>query len=110
MGCLCRCNEANEQLYFRIRLDRRRFEAAHLKYALLMTQRRYATIPATQIPMQTEFNETLKTFTPLFYEAFTQKYSGMYVNMYVSVFLYPCKFSTVYVLKPFRPQVHVSRM
>ena len=74
-----RCIEADEQLYFRIRLDRRRFEAAHLKYALLMTQKRYATIPATGIPMQTELSETLQTFTPLYYEAFTQKYSGMYM-------------------------------
>ena len=39
-----RCIEADEQLYFRIRLDRRRFEVAHLKYALLKTQKRYATI------------------------------------------------------------------
>ena len=72
----CRC--ADKQLYSRIRLDRRRFETAHLKYALLVMEKRHENIK-THIPMQTDLSETLQAFTPLFYEAFTKKYSGMYI-------------------------------
>ena len=73
-----RC-KADEQLNFRIRLDRRRFELAHRKYALLMTKKCYAAIAATRLPMQTELSETLQAFTPLYYKVFTQKYSGIYM-------------------------------
>ena len=55
---------ADKQLYSRIRLDRRRFETAHLKYALLMMQKRHENIK-THIPMQTDLSETLQAFTPL---------------------------------------------
>ena len=63
-------------LHHRIRLDRRRFESAHLKYAVLATQNRYPHITADLIPMHTDIASTLENFAPLFYTALTQTYSG----------------------------------
>lgn len=77
---LFRHTEAIEQHCSFMRLDHRRLELAHLKYALLMTQKRYARVATTlptRIPMHTDLAETLEVYTPLYYKAFTQKYSGM---------------------------------
>ena len=60
----------------RIRLDRRCLEVAHLKYAVLATQKCYPDIAATPIPMHTNIADTLKEFTPQYYDAFQQTYSG----------------------------------
>ena len=72
---ICRNN-----LHYRIKLDRRRFEAAHLKYALLMTQSQYPHIDES-ISVSTEVYESIKRVTPKFYTSFCMKYSGKYSNM-----------------------------
>ena len=69
----------------RIRLDRRRLETAHLKYAMLKTQSRYGATLSSSIPMQTDFCKTLEKFTPLYYEAFTSKYAGVCKILLLSV-------------------------
>ncbi len=70
------CVDDGDQLHYRIRLDRRRFETAHLKYAVLMTHRRYPMIATCPIAMTTDVTDTLQKFTPIFYEAFCQRYAG----------------------------------
>ena len=57
----------------RMKLDRR-FEAAHLRYAMLTIMGTYENIKA--IAMHTDVYESLKAFTPDFYECFTKKFAG----------------------------------
>lgn len=64
-----------KQLQERLKLDRRRFEAAHLKYAVLMVSSRYPEIDKP-VTMYSDLQRTLKLFTPNFYKAFETKYSG----------------------------------
>jgi hypothetical protein len=65
-----------KNLLSRIRLDRRRFESGHLKYAMLMTVGRYQQISGVPITMSSDVTDMLEKFTPKFYDAFTTKYSG----------------------------------
>ena len=65
-----------DQLQYRIRLDRRRFEEAHLKYAMLKIRARYPAIATGPLPISTNIFHTLEKFTPAFYEAFSHRYSG----------------------------------
>ena len=64
------------------RLDRRQFETAHLKYAVLMTQARYPTVNTIHCPiaMTADVSDMLQKFIPIFYEAFSTRYSGKDVN------------------------------
>ena len=55
-----------------MKLDRR-FEAAHLRYAMLTVMGSYENIKP--IPMHTDVYESLKAFTPDFYDCFTRKFS-----------------------------------
>ena len=64
----------------RIRLDRRRFESAHLKYAMLKLQKQYPTLSALQIPVTADIKDTMLNFTPKFYQAFCAHYSGRYAT------------------------------
>lgn len=73
------CSSVVPELQHRLRLDRRRFEAAHLKYAILTTQSRYPEIAAGSIAMNTDISSTLEVITPTFYDAFTQRYAGTYL-------------------------------
>ena len=77
--------DSEEKLHHCIRLDRRRFESAHLKYAVLMTQNRYPTIGVGPIPMYTDIyiTTTLEKYTPHFFEAFCQRYSGTVRMWYI---------------------------
>ena len=70
----------DDQLHYRIRLDRRRFEEAHLKYEMLMVQARYPTMATGPLPIATDISDTLEKFTPAFYEAFSHRYSGKLIN------------------------------
>lgn len=58
-----------------MRLDRRRLEAAHFKYAVLKVMKRY---PDTfqQQKISVTLADTLKKVTQDFYTAFTTRYSG----------------------------------
>ena len=73
------CSYVVHELQHRLRLDRRRFEAAHLKYAILTTQSRYPQIAAGSITMNTDISATLEVITPNFYHAFTNRYAGTYL-------------------------------
>ena len=58
-------------------LDRRRLEAAHLKYAALQTAAHYSDYFATSdMVFYTDVQETLEKITPTFYSAFQAHYSG----------------------------------
>lgn len=61
-------------LMSRMKLDRRRFETAHLRYAMLTTMATYPDIES--IPMHTNVYESLKLFPPKFYECFTKRFAG----------------------------------
>ena len=67
-------------LVTRMKLDRRRFEAAHLRYAMLTIMGTYENINPT--PMHTDVYESLKAFTPNFYECFTTKFAGKFLQMH----------------------------
>ena len=63
----------------RMKLDRRRFEAAHLRYAMLTTMEIYKDIEP--VPMHTDVYESLRTITPNFYECFTKRFAGKILRM-----------------------------
>lgn len=69
--------QTSDSLHDRIRLDRRRLENAHLKYAVLTTQSRYPSTAVGLIPMHTDISSTLADFTVRFYKAFSQRYPGL---------------------------------
>lgn len=60
-------------------LDRRRLEAAHLKYAALKVMKRYPEV-FKQHKINIKLTETLESITKDFYTAFTLKYSGKHCN------------------------------
>ena len=64
-----------KQLHKRVKLDRRRFESAHLRFSILNALSRYPEINGP-VPMYSDLGLTLLWFTPIFYEAFERKYSG----------------------------------
>ncbi len=45
-----------------MRIHRRRFEAAHLKYAILVTQARYPELATDPTAMTTDVTDTLQTW------------------------------------------------
>ena len=73
---LCRQKSGENDLTSRLNLDRRRFEAAHLKCAMLKTRAVYPELQ-DEIPVGNDVAEILRVFTPNYYEAFCQKYSGI---------------------------------
>jgi len=80
----------------RIRLDRRRFESAHLKYAMLNIQRCYPTLSTLSITVTGEIKETMLSFTPAFYQAFCKEYSSRLLLTYMYNSLCMCAF-TLYI-------------
>ena len=68
--------DETKELHTRIKLDRRRFESAHLKYSMLMTKSEYQHLSSFPVFMTTDVSDSLKKFTPLFYDSFCEKYSG----------------------------------
>lgn len=64
----------------RLRVDRRRLEAAHLKYAALKVMKRYPeTFKDYCICVKQE--DTLEKITGYFYSAFTSKYINIEENI-----------------------------
>ena len=59
----------------RLQLDRRRLEAAHLKYAILQVNTRFQLLEAN-IAIESDISSTLKEFTPIYYKSFAQRYAG----------------------------------
>ena len=61
----------------RFKLDRRRLEAAHLKYAVLMIMARYPDISKHKCPtISISLSEAIENATPMFYKEFMSKYAG----------------------------------
>ena len=71
-----------EELHHRIRLDRRRLESAHLKFAVLTTQSHYPNMWLGPVCVHTDLSKTLVEFTVTYYKAFTHKYSGLLTHTY----------------------------
>lgn len=67
--------EPTENLHHRIRLDRRRLEYAHLKFAMRTTQINHPSTATDPIPMETDISKSLAPFTIRLYEAFSKKYA-----------------------------------
>ena len=62
----------------RLKLDRRRLEAAHFKYAILKITCWYADKMESKVIFSPDLNETLLQFIPLYQHLFHTKYSGIY--------------------------------
>ena len=60
----------------RLKLDRRRLEGAHFKYAVLNVVLWYVTEIGTEIIFTPNLNETLLQFFPKYQNAFHKQYSG----------------------------------
>lgn len=63
----------------RERLDRRRLETAHFRYAILVVTKCYHGDIDPGVRFYPEINETLLGFTPIYHLAFHRKYSGQLV-------------------------------
>ncbi len=75
-ACINRAQEKG--LHQRLKLDRRRFESAHLQYAMLKTASRYPQL-SSSTSVSSNLHDTLQKFSPAYYAAFMAKYSGTYV-------------------------------
>ncbi|KAJ7380741.1 hypothetical protein OS493_007114 [Desmophyllum pertusum] len=71
---------AEDILKEREHLDRRRFEHAHLQYALLQVVYLFSqSFNLREISFR-DFNETIKNLAPAIHEAFTSHYTGIMAN------------------------------
>ena len=61
----------------RKRLDRRRLEAAHFKFAVLCVTSWYSCDIKQSPVFSSDHQQDLLKFTPIYQEAFHKKYSGM---------------------------------
>ena len=62
----------------RQQMDRRRFEAAHLKYACLQMAARYPdAISSAHVKVETCVTDTLNEITPPLFGCFETRYAGM---------------------------------
>ena len=61
----------------RASLDRRRFEDAHIKYAVLHIISWYSeSLQLQDVPLTSDVNAVLEKFTSVYYKLFTAKYAG----------------------------------
>ena len=68
------------KLSARLALDRRRLEAAHLRYAVLKVVSYYPKELGTTT-IYPDFKITLEFITPLFFSIFRSHYAGEYIAM-----------------------------
>ncbi len=68
-----------EAVMQRLKLDRRRLEDAHLKYAMIKVSKRYLP-ESTHWTMKSDLFSSLNDFTPTYFNWFTSKYAGNYLN------------------------------
>ena len=79
-----------------MKLDRRRLEAAHLKYAVLTTMARYPDICNHKgLTISTSLSDTIEDTAPMFYKEFMSKYAGTWLP--VSLLVYACD-EIIYIL------------
>ena len=74
-------------MYSRARLDYRRLEEAHLKFAVLNVYERY---PSSFLSRKIySIADTLEVITPNFYKAFEARYAGMFIysEVYLQILL-----------------------
>lgn len=73
-------SQQESEVLSRLKLDRRRLEAAHLRYAALSINGRFHLLTADHrhIAIESDIYNTLKEFTPTYFKAFTSKYAGKY--------------------------------
>ena len=65
-----------DDVHLRARLDYRRLEEAHLKFAVLNVYQRY---PSNFLSMAMySVADTLEEITPIFYKAFEERYAGLF--------------------------------
>ena len=61
-------------------MDRRRFEAAHLKYACLKMAAQYPmAINISYIGVEADISDPLNKITPILFQCFESKYAGMFI-------------------------------
>lgn len=71
---LCSTLATADDVHLRARLDYRRLEEAHLKFAVLNVYKRY---PSNFLSMKLySITDTLAEITPIFYKAFEARYAG----------------------------------
>ena len=74
----------NSTLTKRQSLDRRRFEAAHLRYAVLKVAASYPELMGTQgLLVYPDVEKTLQIITPALYSSFQARFSGKYFKNFV---------------------------
>ena len=79
-------------------MDRRRFEAAHLKYAILQFAASYPeVIPPGSLTVHCDIGDTLMLVTPLLYNAFRARYAGMYMGSLVTKLIVSLNWHICYV-------------
>ena len=73
-------------------MDRRRFQLAHLKYAILKVVGWYPDhLHLSAMPMTADAKATLEMITPVFYTAFRTNYAGMlFVHVEHTCKYHPC--------------------
>ena len=69
-----------------MKLDRRRLEAAHFKYAILTVVSWYPDQIDSEIRFSSDLQDTLLQITPLFQHAFHKKYSGNLIFSFSHLF------------------------
>lgn len=63
-------------------MDRRRFEEAHLKFAILQTVAQYQDqFQLNKLPFYSDIKDTLEHFTPVYYQYFQGRYASMSLQM-----------------------------
>lgn len=64
----------------RERLDRRRLETAHFRYAILVVTKWYPADVDPGLKFYPDINETLLQITPIYHLAYHRKYSGLCIS------------------------------
>lgn len=64
----------------RQKLDRRRLETAHFRYAMLVVAMWYPSDIGSEVKFAPDINETLLEFTPLYHLAFHRTHSGLWAH------------------------------
>ena len=68
--------EKSDFIFNRLKLDRRRLEAGHMRYALLRVCQRYVNVFSSSLSISHDVNTTIKDVTPHYFIEFTKKYAG----------------------------------
>lgn len=82
------------ELLNRMKLDRRRLEAGHMRYAILNVCDRYPDMAGTSPSIASDVNITLQSITQAYYDEFTRKYAGThYSSIITCTCMYVCNYA-----------------